>query len=412
MRLTEADLLTRVAALAEADLYGERALLVHDLDALRAGLDALHTAFPPATLHAVAVKANPVVEVLKVVVEAGHGLETASFEELMVGRAAGCPPERLVYDSPARTHAELRAALDLGVVINVDSVGELERIEAMGPQGRIGLRVNPEVGAGQIAATSTGARGSRFGVSFDEAEAAFRRYPWLTGLHIHVGSQGIALGQLLQAAERVDDLRQRVGASWVDIGGGLPVAYRDDDHPPPVTEWAAGLRNRTGLFEVPLITELGRWVQSGCGFALSRVEHVKGNLAVIHLGADLLLRRAYRPDDWWHEVLVLDADGQPKEGAREPWTVVGPLCFSGDVLVRDHPLPSIEPGDLVAIRDTGAYTLGMWSRHCSRGMPAVLGWQDGRFQTLLEAERPEDVVALWSRGAELRADDVAPSLPR
>lgn len=396
MRLTRSEILDRAAALADADLYGERALLVHDLDCLDAGLDELADAFPEETLHAVAIKANPVVKVLEAIVEKGHGLEAASFEELSLARAAGCPPERIVYDSPARTHDELAAALDLGVVINVDSVGELDRIERLGSRGRIGLRVNPEVGSGRIAATSTGARGSRFGVSFREAETAFERYPWLTGLHMHVGSQGIALEQLLQAAERVDALRQRVGAEWVDIGGGLPVAYRDTDRPPSIEAWVTGLSARTGLFDVPLITELGRRVQCGCGFALSRVEHVKGHLAIVHLGADLLLRRAYRPDDWWHELIVLDGNGRPKTGAAEPWTVVGPLCFSGDVLVRNHPLPPIVPGDLLVIRDTGAYTLGMWSRHCSRGMPAVFGWRDGHIDRLLAAERPEDVVALWS----------------
>lgn len=399
MRLSRPEILAHAQTLIEADLYGERAVLVHDLDRLGARLGALRDAFPDDTLHAVAVKANPVVEILREVVHRGHGLEAASFEELTLARAAGCPPERIVYDSPARTHAELQAALDLGVVINVDSLGELERIDAIGPHDRVGLRVNPEVGSGTIAATSTAARGSRFGVSFDEAEAAFARYEWLTGLHIHVGSQGVALEQLLQAAERVDALRQRVGAGWADIGGGLPVAYRDTDTPPSVEAWAAGLRTRTNLFNVPLITELGRWVQCGCGFALSRVEHVKDDLAVIHLGADLLLRRAYRPDDWWHELIVLDAEGQLKEGDLVPQTVVGPLCFSGDVLARDQPLPPVKPGDFVVIRDAGAYTLGMWSRHCSRGMPAVLGWQDGRFRTLLGAEQPADVVALWSRGS-------------
>ena len=398
MRLSRDAVLRLVVALADADLFGERALLVHDLDALRTGLDELAGAFPAGTLHAVAVKANPVVAVLKTVVDAGHGLEAASFEELSLALAAGCPPERIVYDSPARTPAELEAALNLGVVINVDSLGELERIDRLEVRGRIGLRVIPEVGSGTIAATSTGARGSRFGVPFDAAEAAFRRYPWLTGLHIHVGSQGIALEQLLRAAERIDDLRQRVGAKWVDIGGGLPVAYRDTDDPPSVAAWAEGLRARTALFDVPLITELGRWVQCGCGFALSRVEHVKDRLAIVHLGADLLLRRAYRPDEWWHELLVFDSEGRPKAGTPEPQTVVGPLCSSGDVLARDTPLPPIEPGDLIAIRDTGAYTLGMWSRHCSRGMPAVFGWADGGFHTLLAAERPEDVVAVWSRG--------------
>jgi diaminopimelate decarboxylase len=131
------------------------------------------------------------------------------------------------------------------------------------------------------------------------------------------------------------------------------------------------------------------------------VEYVKRSggdrLAVIHLGADFMLRRAYRPDEWHHDIAVLDAEGRPKHGLPEPVNVVGPLCFAGDVLARGVMLPAVAPGDFVILRDVGAYTLGMWSRHCSRGLPLVLGHDGDRLVVLKARETPADVVAFWSR---------------
>ncbi len=122
-------------------------------------------------------------------------------------------------------------------------------------------------------------------------------------------------------------------------------------------------------------------------------------MAVIHLGADFMLRTAYLPEAWPHRFAVFSPNGVPKGGALDYWTVSGPLCFAGDVLARSIFLPNIEVGDWVVIRDVGAYTLGLWSRHCSRGMPLVLGYEgdDGRpLQVLRRGETPADLVRFWS----------------
>lgn len=424
---------TMARAFREARSRGmdvEPAVLFHDLGRMRARLVRLSGAFPPGTLHAVAIKANPLVEVLRAAVSCGAGLEAASLEEVRLALAAGCPPDRIVYDSPAKTREEIAEALATGVRINADGLDELERIADLvrprptaGPDaaarkaaaaGHIGLRINPQVGHGGIALTSVAGRRSKFGVPLEQAEAvraAFARHPWLTGLHVHVGSQGCALEQMVEGIRRVEALRQEIrgelgpsAAPVMDIGGGLPVAYRGEDRPPTLEQYVAALRRDVPtLFDdgTLLITELGRWVQAGCGFAVSRVEYVKegpgGRTAILHLGADFLLRRAYHPDDWHHDFVALGPDATPKERPRSPCTLAGPLCFGGDVLARDLPLPQLSPGDLVLIRDTGAYTLSMWSRHCSRGIPAVLGVDADDIRVLRERERPEDIVAFWSR---------------
>jgi diaminopimelate decarboxylase len=406
-------------ALAAGHLGPEApAFIAHDLGRLSARLEHLKARFPPDTLHAVAIKANPLVEVLRALVDGGAGLEAASRGEVALALAAGCPPERIVYDSPAKSEADLEAALRLGIHVNADNEEELRRIaslrERIPSTGTLGIRVNPMVGEGRIALTSVSGRASRFGIPCDPdaLHALLNSYPWLTALHIHVGSQGCALELLVSAVRKLHELMKslnhRLGREQLrvlDIGGGLPATYSDAAPAPEVEDYVVALRAEVpGLFDGPvrLVTEFGRSLQVGCGWAVSRVEYVKtlpeSRVAVVHLGADFMLRTAYHPKDWVHEFAVLDRDGRPKEGARSPWTVAGPLCFAGDVIGRDVPLPEVEPGDLLVIRDSGGYTLSMWSRYCSREMPAVLGYSADSLRVLREREAPEDLVAFWRAG--------------
>lgn len=407
-------------ALAEGRL-GESApaLIAHDLGLMRARLAALQAAFPPSALHAVAIKANPLLEVLKRLVSAGAGLEAASIGEVKLALAAGCQPDHIVFDSPAKTPHELQEALALGLRINADNMEELARLAAIMPHvettSRIGLRINPLVGEGEIAMTSVSGQASKFGTSLAEREAileAFARHPWLTGLHVHVGSQGCPLPMLLEAAGRMTalmaEINQQAGHRQVrtlDLGGGLPARYDDAAETPTLEAYVAGLQEAAPAAFDPaleLVTEFGRAIQANCGWAVSRVEYVKRagetRLAVLHLGADFMLRTAYRPADWPHQFAVLDAEGRLKAGPETPWTLAGPLCFSGDMLGTGVPLPAIAAGDWVLLRDVGAYTLGMWSRYCSRPIPAVVGYDDpeGPLITLREAETPDDLVAFWS----------------
>ncbi len=398
-----------------------RSLLVHDLGRMRSRIAQLYAAFPKGTLHALAIKANPLVEVLREAVKAGAGLEAASIEEVSLAVAADCPPERIVFDSPAKTLNEIRDALGWGVVLNADNFAELDRIEQIlqtsSTKSKIGLRINPEVGSGTISHTSVGQAGSKFGVSIsanrEEIVAAFLRSPWLTGLHVHVGSQGCSLDLLTEAAARVNGLRQEIefttglSLEFLDIGGGLPAVYHQNQSAKSPREYGQRLkRDVPELFSESrqLITEFGRSIQAGCGIAFSRVETIRPQqrMAVIHLGADFLLRPVYRPEDWSHEFFVLDAEGRLKTGPMVPVTITGPLCFSGDIIAREVLLPEIEEGDWIAIRDTGAYTLSLWSRHCNRGIPAVVGYDPAAsvpMRILRPAETPADVVRFWSTPA-------------
>ncbi len=399
----------------------DKSVVLHNLDLLRARIMDLHAVFPKNALHTVAIKANPLIEILKVAVGAGAGLEAASFEEVKIGLAAGCPPSRLVFDSPAKTIDELAAALKLGILVNADNIHELERINELlmekSPVSQIGLRINPVVGSGSIGITSVADKMSKFGLRLDRDIDAivesFRCFPWLTGIHVHIGSQGCDLDLLLAGARRIQELRETIEQTlgsgrigFVDIGGGLPTRYMDEDRPPALSEYVHQLRlNVPKLFEdkIQLVTEFGRAVQAGCGIALTRVEYVKAlddfPIAVVHLGADMLMRPVYLPEQWKHRFFALDSRGRLKKGHKSPWAIGGPLCFAGDILSHEYLLPAMEAGDYIAIGDTGAYTVSLWSRHCSRGIPLVVGYEGKipNFVVLRERETASDLVRYWGR---------------
>jgi diaminopimelate decarboxylase len=399
----------------------DETVVFYDLSRLDLALDALKRAFPPTALHAVAVKANPLVEVLRRIRLAGYAVEVASMGELHLALAAGFPMQSIVFDSPVKTSEELETALKMGIRINANTLEELTRIDklysSLESSSPVGIRINPETGKGIIDATSVAVQHSKFGVSLRECRsalaAAFSKYPWLTGLHVHIGSQGMSLDQLLDGVAAVyefsQDLKDRVVITFFDIGGGLSAQYKESDTPTQFSEYATALRLRCpGLFDPDtyMITEFGRSLHANCGWVASKIEYVVEHgdgsaTLIVHIGADMFLRKAYRPEDWHHNISVCDATGQLRTEPQRVYSVAGPLCFAGDYLARSVSLPmNISAGDYVIIHDVGAYTFSMWSMYNSRQFPAILGYEDNGeiFHLLKERQTTEDIVTFWSMG--------------
>jgi len=391
----------------------------YDLDRFRGSLAACRAAFPADTLHALAMKANPVAALLREAQALEFGVECASHVEVLHALGLGFSPARIVFDSPAKTPRELAHALDTGILLNVDNFQELSRcaayLEAHASSSIVGLRINPSVGAGSIASLSTAIPTSKFGVTLDEHRErildAFRFRPWLRALHVHVGSQGCSIALTAEGVRRVVQLAGEIETATgrrievLDIGGGLSVSYDAQTAAPTFAAYAEALRTAApALFSgrYRLVTEFGRAICANAAWVASRVEYTKiaggRRIAILHAGADLFVRTAYLPDVWRHRVSVYDATGAAKSGLEEPWDLAGPLCFSGDLIARERPLPPIEPGDLVVVHDAGAYTLSMWSRYNSRRAPAVHGYQGEPpvLHLMKKAEPEQDILHFWS----------------
>jgi len=179
--------------------------LLLDFTRLRQTIHELKEAFPSHFLHAFAIKANGLRWVLDVIRDSGLGCETASPGELAQALRCGFSPRKIVFDSPAKTRKELKEALEAGVSINVDNFQELQRLEEivqtvnLKENQLIGIRVNPQVGAGTISAMSTATKTSKFGIPLEDdgntekVLSAYKQHPWLNCVHLHVGSQGISI---------------------------------------------------------------------------------------------------------------------------------------------------------------------------------------------------------------------------
>ncbi len=400
----------------EDNLISDRSPAVNffGLDHFHRKLRLLKNAFPPPILNALAVKANPIISILREASKSGFGAECASVGELVAAQKAGFSPQKTVFDSPVKTRSELEYALAKGFYVNLDNIQEMMRVDdIIKKRGKssagIGLRINPEVGMGEIEATSTAASASKFGVTVSKAEEHIRNAPrvknWLHGLHLHVGSQGCSLSMLVKGVKIVvefaEKLRKSAGLEieTIDIGGGLPIRYKSDDKEITFEQYASALKqNIPELFNYNVITEFGRSVFTDCGWTASRVEYVKEtgskNIAITHVGSDLLLRSTCM--NWFHEIILLDKNGCVKPGDGIPWEIAGPLCFSGDFIAKERRLPRINPGDILIVKDTGGYTFSMWSHYNSRSFPPIYGYDDaGRMSLLRQGEMPEDAAAFW-----------------
>ncbi|MFC0599802.1 diaminopimelate decarboxylase [Streptomyces palmae] len=389
------------AAVRQRLLDPEEAVLAGfvDLDGVAANVAELHRAFPASVsaLHTFAAKANCLVPVLAWLREHGMGCEVASAGELAQALAAGFPPERIVFDSPAKTRGELSLALELGVAVNADSFQELERIDAVlashASASRIGVRVNPQVGGGSIGAMSTATATSKFGIGLaDEGNAerllrAYRERPWLSWVHVHVGSQGCPLELIARGvatavafADRVNGELGRRQVVGIDIGGGLPVDFGSDGSGPGFDTYAAALRRHAPrLFdgEYRIATEFGRSLIAKHGFTAAYVEYTKTTggrpIAITHAGAQVATRTVFAPEAWPLRISAHDPSGARKDGEPLAQDIAGPCCFAGDLLARAHPLPRLDPGDIVALLDTGAYYFSTPFHYNSLPEPAVHG---------------------------------------
>ena len=378
-------------------LYSAGALL-HAYD----GIDEAFAGRPPLICYSITATMN--LAVVNTLVRRGAGIDVTSRGELFRARAAGADPEKIVYSGVGKRDDEIRAALEEGIkLFNVESRAELRHIDsvagAMGVRAPIAFRVNPDVDPQTHPYISTGLRTSKFGVPISEAVEAYAEAKALPnvdviGLDCHIGSQLVSIEPFADALARVANLVVELrgaghGIEIIDVGGGLGVMYAEEVPPSPA-EYAAAVQGAVGDLDCEIVLEPGRSLTANAGIFVTRVLYTKGSdeksFVVVDGGMNDLLRPAL-----YGAYQRIEPVGQARPGVQKV-DIVGPVCESGDFFAKDRSFPSVEEGDLVAVRSAGAYGFSMSSNYNGRPRCAEVLVRGDRFAVVRERESLEDLV--------------------
>lgn len=352
------------------------------------------------------VKACSNLAVLSVLARLGAGADIVSGGELARALAAGIPAERIVFSGVGKTRAEMRAALDAGILaFNVESEPELvalgEVAAAAGRVAPVSFRVNPNIDAKTHPYIATGLASSKFGIPIDDAEAladtiAGHASLALVGIDCHIGSQLTSLEPLLDALDAVLALCDRLRARGheprlVDLGGGLGITYAGERPPLPAELGGRVVERMAGRSE-RLILEPGRVIVGNAGLLLTRVEYVKRAPSKTFVIVDAGMNDLIRPSLYkaHHEIVAV---APPPPGPERVVDVVGPICESGDALALERSLPPVEAGALLAVMSAGAYGFSMASNYNSRPRAAEVIVDRDRYHVVRARESIEDLMA-------------------
>jgi diaminopimelate decarboxylase len=394
--------LTAIARAAGTPTY------VYSAAAIRAAYQGLDRAFAahPHAIH-YALKANSTLALVRLLRGLGSLMDANSGGELDLALHAGYAPGQIVFTGVGKTPDELARAVALGVrAINVESAGELDRIARLaadrGTRARVALRVNPDIDAGTHPHIATGRRENKFGVPIDQAPAIYRQIaarPSLVpaGIHVHLGSQMITVEPFRRAAAAVAGLARQlcdagIRVEYLDLGGGFGISYEGQPVPGP-DAYAAAVLPILREAGVAVVLEPGRLIVGPAGVLLATVVDVKQfpggrRFVVLDGGMTELIRPMLYGAFHRIEPVV------PRPGATTPCDLVGPVCESTDVFGRDRPMPPLEPGDLVAVLDAGAYGSAMASNYLRRPLPAEVLVEDGHWRIVRRRQTLSDLLAL------------------
>ena len=357
-----------------------------------------------------ALKANSNQAVVATLARLGAGADVVSQGELLRARAAGVPPQRIVFSGVGKTADELALAVDHGILcVNVESDSELDLLAsiatAKGRRADISIRVNPDVDPKTHAKIATGKAENKFGVPISRAREVYARAAKLKGVRaigvdMHIGSQIIELQPFRDAfsllAEFVGVLRADGHTiSHIDVGGGLGVPYHEDNEPPPdPNAYAAIVKGATQNLGCRIILEPGRLIVGNAGILVTRVLHLKHGDAKTFIVVDAGMNDLIRPTlyDAHHDIRAVREPAPG--GARIIADVVGPVCESGDYFALNRELPAPQAGDYLALMTAGAYGATQSGTYNSRALiPEVLVHKDE--WAVVRPRRPlDELIAL------------------
>jgi diaminopimelate decarboxylase len=357
-----------------------------------------------------AMKANSNQAVVRTLAKLGAGADVVSEGELLRARAAGIPPDKIMFSGVGKTARELALAVDEGILcVNVESEGELELLSAIAAgkdrTAPISIRVNPDVDARTHAKIATGKAENKFGIPISRAREVYAHAAKLpgvkaVGIDMHIGSQITELQPFDDAFALLSDFVHTLRADGhaighVDLGGGLGIPYREEDEPPPHPEaYAAMVKRATRDLGCTLIFEPGRLLVGNAGILVTRVLYVKRGEAKDFVVVDAGMNDLIRPTlyDAFHDLRPV-RESRPGE-RRIVADVVGPVCESGDFLALDRDLPQTGPGDLIAVMSAGAYGAVQAGTYNSRPLVPEVLVREAQWALIRPRQTVAELIAL------------------
>ncbi len=351
------------------------------------------------------LKANGSLGIVSLLARAGSGFDIVSGGELYRVLKAGGDPARVVFSGVGKTAEEIEYALEKKIhSFNCESEPELALIDSLaarrGVKAAFALRVNPDVNADTHPYISTGLREHKFGIDIHAAEGVYERARALSnlvarGVSCHIGSQLLDMAPVFEALDKVLALVDRLRSAGhtithLDVGGGLGVAYREEEQAPVIGAFVDCVRKRVQGRGLTVMVEPGRSIVGPAGMLVTRVlyrkQSVRKEFVVVDAGMNDLIRPSlYRS---YHDILPVRKTDRPDIVAD----VVGPVCETGDFLARDRTLANAAPGDFLAIATAGAYGYVLASNYNARCRPPEVLVEGDKWRIIRARETYEDLV--------------------
>jgi diaminopimelate decarboxylase len=394
-------------------------------------LDTFSAKFDHGFAQFFAVKALPNPAICKLLVDEGCGLDCSSVAEIQLAKELGVPGDRVMYTSNYTSEADLKTAMDQGVILNLDDLSLVEtaaRVNGGKLPERVSFRLNPGLGRTDSETKSNvlGGPDAKFGVPREDIIEAYRAAQTngatKFGIHMMTGSCVLNSGYWSETVavlhQVMAELKSELGIQmdFVNIGGGLGVAYRPEEAGVDLEETSDAILKPFLKMPEPvpkLFMENGRYVTGPHGYLVSTCQSTKRAYGTTFYGLDSAMHCLMRPGmyDSYHHITVPEREGT---GGRALANVVGTLCENNDWFAKRRDLPSnIELGDLFVIHDAGAHALSMGFNYNSKlKPPEVLLRSDGGEDLIRKRETfdslvyntvmPKDLaVKTWTRGAEV-----------
>jgi diaminopimelate decarboxylase len=376
-------------------------LYVYDADKIGEQIDTLKSAFPGLKLRIkYACKSLTNISILKLVRSKGAELDTVSIQEVHLGLKAGFKPEEILFTPNCVSFEEIQEAVKLGVMINIDNISILEQFgHEYHNSVPVCIRLNPHIMAGGNKKISTGHVDSKFGISIFQMRHLTRVIQSnninVIGLHMHSGSDILDAEVFLRGAEVLFDAAMEFpDLEFIDFGSGFKVAYREGDVTTDIVELGDKLTKAFKTFckdygrKLEIWFEPGKYIVSEAGYFLVKTNVIKTTPATVFVGVDSGLNHLIRPMmyDAYHDMVNISNI----DGTKRIYTIVGYICET-DTFGLDRKMSEVHEGDIIAIKNAGAYGFMMASNYNSRLRPAEVLIINGQAKLIRQRETLDDI---------------------